>query len=201
MLHRGIRSSAIEVSLEQQIISDHIGGKPSLSDESMERQEIRILRLADECVEDGVGREDRGSAVGVDRVPCEERGLIEVVLADECEDAIVQVEAIPRERGDGLRELRGVRVLGDGGRGLRGRRGGGRPVEGGEWGLDAESALAAAALRGGFLGGGKGEEAEGDEARRMAAMRAVEGGARQDSEMGEEGWFRERHFLERERER
>ena len=34
-------------------------------------------------------------------------------------------------------------------------------VEGGERGLDAELAFAAAALRGGFLRGGEGEEAEG----------------------------------------
>lgn len=155
----------------------------------MERQEIRILRLADECVEDGVCGEDRGAAIGVDGVPGEQRGLLQVVLADECEDAVVQVEAIAEERGDGLRELRGVRVLGNGGRRPRGRRRGGRPVDGGEWGLDAKAALAAASLGGGFLGGGEGEEAEGDEARWMTAMRAAEGGVRQDFEMAEERWF------------
>lgn len=83
----------------------------------------------------------------------EERRLLEIVLAYELEDFVVEVEAAAGERGDGLGELRGVRVLR--------RLGWSRLLllvaERGERRLDAEAALALAAFGGGFFRGGKGE--------------------------------------------
>lgn len=49
----------------------------------MEREKVRVLRLTELGVEDGVDGEDGGTAVGVNGVAGEEGGLVEVVLADE----------------------------------------------------------------------------------------------------------------------
>lgn len=89
-------------------------------------------------------------------------GLFEVVLADEREDAIVEIQAVAGESRDGFGEFWDIGVLRFRGLGLRLLLG---SVKGGEWGFDAEAALAAAALGGGFLRSGEGEETKGDEGR------------------------------------
>lgn len=86
-----------------------------------------------------------------------ESGLVEVVLPDEGENAVVEVEAVAGERRHGLGKLGGVWVLWD--LGLLGFSGllglGLGAVEGGERGFDAETALAAAAFCGGLFRGGE----------------------------------------------
>lgn len=84
-----------------------------------------------------------------------QRRLLEVVLAYELEDLVVEDEAAAGERGYGLGELRGVRVL-------RRRGGAGlllRLAERRERRLDAEAALPLASLGGGLLRRGEGEVA------------------------------------------
>lgn len=116
----------------------------------------------------------------------EERGLFEVVLPDEREDAPVEVEALAGEYRRGLGELRGVGV----GRGAGPTRGalGSRPAGGRR--LHAEAALAAAALGGGVGGGIRkiGRSSQAEEAEVGADGEAVGEG----EEAGEEG-LRERH--------
>lgn len=164
MFQSGVGFSTIEIGLENEIVGDDIGGNTSLSDETVEGEEVGVLGLAKEGVEDGVDGEDGGAAIGVDGVSREERGLVEVVLADQLENAVVEIEAVAGEGRDGLGEfwgvgvLRDLRILGFGGLLLLGA------VEGGERGFDAQAALAAAAFGGGFFRGGEGEgAAEGDE--------------------------------------
>lgn len=65
-------------------------------------------------------------------------------------------------------------------------------VEGGERGLDAELALAAAALRGGFLRGGEGEQAEGHRTGGRPAVPVRDGCG---SQVGQEGGFGESHAM------
>lgn len=154
MFQGGVGFSTIEIGLENEIVGDDIGGNTSLGDEAVEGEEVSILGLAKEGIEDGVDGEDGGAAIGVDGVPREERGLVEVILADQLENAVVEIEAVAGEGRDGLGEFWGVgvlwdlRVLGFGGLLLG-------AVEGGERGFDAQAALAAAAFGGSFFGGGE----------------------------------------------
>lgn len=123
VLEGDVGLAAVAVGLEEEIDGDDVGGDTGLGDEPVEGEKIGIAALAEESVEDRVDGEDGGAAVGVDGMAGEERGLVEVVLADEFEDAVVEVEAFGDERGNGLRQLGGVGV----GRGPRasGRSGGG----------------------------------------------------------------------------
>lgn len=151
MLERGFGAAAVAVGLDEEVVGGDGGRDGGLGDEAVEGQEVGVARLAEERGEDGVAGEDGGAAVGVDGVAGEERGLVEVVLPDEREDAVVEVEALAGEDRGGLGELEGVAV------GSRAWRSGGalgdRPAGGRR--LDAEAALAAAALGGGVLGGGE----------------------------------------------
>lgn len=80
------------------------------------------------------------------------------------------------ESGSGVRETRGVRVT-------SGPRGVGVTTEGVERGFDAEATFAAAALGGGFFGGGESEGAERDEkGGRVRESRAGEGAEEETAE-------------------
>lgn len=109
-------------------------------------------------------------------MPGVESSLVEVVLADKGEDAIVEIQALVGKDRNVFGELGGIGILGF--RGLRLRLllllG---AVKGGKRGFDAEAAFPATTLGGGFLRSGVGEEAEGDEGwrRREAVARCVEG--------------------------
>lgn len=81
------------------------------------------------------------------------RSFFEVVLANECEDAIVEVEAITSESGNMFGELRIVRVqVVWWGLGLRLRLLGLRAVESREGRFDTELAFATASFSGSFFG-------------------------------------------------
>jgi hypothetical protein len=152
----------------------------------MEREEVGIARLPEQRGENGVAGEDCGAAVGVDGVASEQRRLVEVVLADQREDAAVEVEAFPREHGCRLRELGGVGVGGRPWRPWRALRR--RAAE--ERGLHAEATLAAAALDGDIVGAlrhvgwSRGGEAE------EAGVRAE---AEREGQQGGKERLRERH--------
>lgn len=68
MLHSSVGLAAIKVSLEDEIMSDDVGDDAGLRDEAVEREKIRVARLAEERGEDGVDGENGGAAIGVDRV-------------------------------------------------------------------------------------------------------------------------------------
>lgn len=157
MFQGGVGFSTIEIGLENEIVGDDIGGNTSLGDEAVEGEEVGVLGLANEGVEDGVDGEDGGATIGVDGVPREERSLVEVVLTDQLENAVVEIESVAGEGRDGLGEFWGVWVLWDlrvlGFWGLLLLLLG--AVEGGERGFDAQAALAAAAFCGGFFWGGE----------------------------------------------
>ena len=96
MLERGVGAAAVAVRLEEEIVGGDGGRDGGLGDEPVEREEVGVARLAEQRGEDGVAGEDGGAAVGVDGVAREERRLVEVVLADERENAAVEVEALAR---------------------------------------------------------------------------------------------------------
>lgn len=75
----------------------------------MDREEVSV-RLAKERNKDGVAGQDSGAAVGLDGVARKEGCIVEVVLADEREDAAMEVKALGGEDGGGLEELGGVGV-------------------------------------------------------------------------------------------
>lgn len=106
----GVGFAAIEVGLEKEVVGDDVGDDAGLRDEAVEGEEVGVAGVAEEGGEDGVDGEDGGAAVGVDGVARVERGLVEVVGADEGEDAVVEVEAVAGEGGDVFRELGVVRV-------------------------------------------------------------------------------------------
>lgn len=85
---------AIAVGLDEEVVGDDIGGDGGLGDEAVEGEEVGVAGLAEEGGEDGVAREYGGAAVRVDGVADEEGGLVEVVLADEGEDVVVEGEAV-----------------------------------------------------------------------------------------------------------
>lgn len=147
MFQGGVGLTAIEVGLEDEVVGDDIGGYSGLGDEAVEGEEIGVLGLAEESVEDRVDGVDGGAAVRVDGVAGEEGGLVEVIFADEGEDAVVEIEPVAGERRHGLRELGGVGVLRY--LGLLGFWGllGLGAVKGGERRFDAETTLAAASFR------------------------------------------------------
>lgn len=193
MLEREVGAAAVAVGLEEEVVGGDGGRDGCLRDESVEREQVGVARLAEQRGEDGVAGEDGGAAVGVDGVAREQRRLAEVVLADQREDAAVQVQALPRERRGRLRDLGRVGV----------RRGAGRPRRAlrrratGERGLHAQAALAAAALGGGVrgrlrvVGGGRG----GGEAEEAGVGPEAEG---KGEEAREEG-LGERHGGDTER--
>lgn len=160
--------AAIAVGLDEEVVGDDVGGNGGLGDEAVEREEVGVAGLAEEGGEDGVAGEDGRAAVGVDGVTDEEGGLVEIVVTDEGEDAVVEGEAVAREGGDGVGELGGVRVLEWGGRQLLGARGG--VTDGVEGWLDAEATLSTAALSRGFFWRGEREEAKREEGRARGAM-------------------------------
>lgn len=143
-------------------MSDDIGGNARLGDEAVKGQEVRILGLAKLSGKHRVDCENGGPAVGIDGMASVERGLLEVVLADESENAVVEVEAVAGQSRNGFGEFRGVRVL-LGFRGLLLLLLLLVAVEGGERGLDAEAALATTSFGRSFFWGGEGEESKGDE--------------------------------------
>lgn len=110
MFESGIRFAAIEVGLEDEVVGDDVRNDAGLRDEAVEGEEVGIAGLAEEGGEYGVDCEDGGAAVGVDGVACVERGLVEVIFADEGENAVVQVEAVAGECGHMFGELRVVRI-------------------------------------------------------------------------------------------
>lgn len=146
-------------------MSDDVGDNARLSDEPMKREKIGVSRLPEEGGHDRIAGEDGGSAVGIDRVASEERGLVEVVLADESEDSVVEVEAVSGEDGDGVGEFGGIRVR------VYGAMLGLGVAEGVERGFDAEATLAAAPLGRGLFRGGKGKEAEREKGRWRMVVR------------------------------
>lgn len=146
MFEGGVGLAAVAVSGEEEVVGNDVGGDAGLGDEAVEGKEVGVFGLAELGGEDGVGGEDGGAAVGVDGVAGEEGGLLEVVLADEAEDAVVEVKASAREGGDRFGDLRGVRVLGGGRRLLTLGLVGLGVTEGVERGLDALAALAAAEI-------------------------------------------------------
>jgi len=78
---------------------DDVGHDAGLGDEAVEGEEVRIAGLAEEGGEDGIDGEYGGAAIGVDGVARVERGLVEVIFADERENAVVQVEPVAGECG------------------------------------------------------------------------------------------------------
>lgn len=94
MLERGVRLPGITVDLENKVVGNDGGGDASLGDEAVEREEISVAILAEKGVEDSVAGEDSGATVGVDGVADEKRGLVEIVLTDEGEDAVMEVQAL-----------------------------------------------------------------------------------------------------------
>lgn len=158
MLQRCIGLSAVKICLKNEIVSYDVGNNTSLCDKSMEGQEIGVFGLSKKSGEHGVDSEDGGAAIGVDRVASIERSFFEVVLANEREDAIVEVEAIAGECGNMFGELRIVRVKVVGwGLGLRLRLLGLRAIKSGKGRFDAELAFATASFGGSFFGRGEGE--------------------------------------------
>lgn len=99
---------------------------------------------------DGIAGEDGGAAVGVDRVAREKRGFLQIILADQLENAVVEVEPVPGQNRDSFGDFRSIRV-----RVLRG--GGARLLlllllaKRGNRRLDAKAALAFTALGGGLF--------------------------------------------------
>lgn len=83
-------------------MSDDIGSNTGLSDEPVERQQVRVFGLAELSGEDGIDCVNGGSAIGIDGMAGEERGLLEVVLADESENAVVEGEAVAGESRNGF---------------------------------------------------------------------------------------------------
>lgn len=94
MLEGGVRLPGITVDLENKVVGNDGGGDASLGDEAVEREEISVAILAEKGVEDSVAGEDSGATVGVDGVADEKRGLVEIVLTDEGEDAVMEVQAL-----------------------------------------------------------------------------------------------------------
>lgn len=82
MLEGYIGLAAVAVGLQEEVVGDDGGGDGGLGDEAVEGEKVGVTRLAEKRVEDGVAGEGGGAAVGVDGVAGEERGLVEVVLAD-----------------------------------------------------------------------------------------------------------------------
>lgn len=106
----GIGFATIEVGLEDEVVGDDVGNDAGLGDEAVEGEEVSVAGLAEEGGEDGVDGENGGAAVGVDGVARVERGLVEVIVADEGENAVVQVEPVAGECRHVFGELRVVRV-------------------------------------------------------------------------------------------
>lgn len=99
MFESGIGFAAIQVGLENEVMGDDVGHDAGLGDEAVEGEEVGIAGLAEEGGEYGVDSEYGGAAVGVDGVASVERGLVEVIFADEGENAVVQVETLAGECG------------------------------------------------------------------------------------------------------
>jgi len=95
----GIGFAAIQIGLEDEVMCDDVGHDAGLGDEAVEGEEVRIAGLAEEGGEDGIDGEYGGAAIGVDGVARVERGLVEVIFADERENAVVQVEPVAGECG------------------------------------------------------------------------------------------------------
>lgn len=110
MLEGIVGLAVVAVGLEEEVVGDDGGGDAGLGDEAVEGEEVGVAALTEEGGEDGIAGEDRGAAVGVDGVADQERGLVEVVLTDESQDAIVEVEAVAGEGCGGFGEFGGVRV-------------------------------------------------------------------------------------------
>lgn len=144
------------MSVDQVIIRDNVGNNVGLVEEEVEEGNSVIVPLAAiHGRDDGVAGEHGGARVGEDGVTRHGGGGIEVAGAYEGLDAVVEVEARADKGGGGVGEARRV--------GVAWRRRAGVATESVEWGLDAETALAAAALGSGFFGGGIGEGAGGGE--------------------------------------
>lgn len=111
MFKSGFGFSAVKVGLDDEVVGDNIRSNGGLGDEAMERKEIGVLGLTKKCSEDGIHREDSGTAVRVDGVASVKSGFVEIIAADEAEDMVVEVEALARDGGDSFRELWGIRVL------------------------------------------------------------------------------------------
>ena len=91
-------------------MGDDICGNPSLGYEAVEGEEVGIAGLTELGGKDAVDSENGGTAVGVDGVASEKRSFVQIIDADEAEDAVVKVEAVTGESRDGFWDLGGVRV-------------------------------------------------------------------------------------------
>lgn len=169
-LETHINTTLIAMGVDQVIVRDNIGNNIGLVEKEVEEGNCVIVPLrAVHGGNDGVAGEDGGTGVGEHRVASDSGGGVEVAGADEGLHAVVEVEAGTHKGRGGVGEARGVGVA-------RGWRMGVSP-ESMERRLDAEAALAAAALGGSFLSGGEGEGAAGEESMvgvRVGVLQGVE---------------------------
>lgn len=155
------------MGINQIIVRHNVRNNVGLIEKEVEQGNSVIVPLAAvHGGNDGIAGEDGGARVREDRVTRHRRSGVEVACAYERLDAVVEVEARTDEGGGGVWEAGRV--------GVAWRRRARVTAEGVEWGLDAETALAAAALGGGFFGGGIGEGAGGGEMVRIGD-RVLEG--------------------------
>lgn len=82
MLKSSIWLAAIEVSLENEVVSDDIGNNASLGDETVKGEKIGVTGLTEKGGEDSVDGENGGTAVGVNGMTSVECGFVEIVFAD-----------------------------------------------------------------------------------------------------------------------
>ena len=148
-LERVVDPGGLAVGEDEGVVGDDVGDDVGAAEEEVEEGDgVVVAGRADHGGGDGVAGEDGGADAGGDGGARGERGAVEVAGADEGLDAVVEAEARADERGGGLREAGRVGVA-------RGRRGGRFPAVRVERRLDAELALAAAALGGRVLGRGE----------------------------------------------
>lgn len=141
-----IDTALIAMGINQIIVRHDIRNNVGLIEKEVEQGNSVIVPLAAvHGGNDGIAGEDGGARVREDRVTSHRRGGVEVACAYERLDAVVEVEARTDEGGGGVWKAGRV--------GIAWRRRARVTPEGVEWGLDAETSLASAALGGGFFGG------------------------------------------------
>lgn len=94
MFHGSVSFSAVHVGGEKQVVGDNIGRDTSLSDEPVEGEKVGIPTLAELGCHDGITGVDSRTAIRIDRMTGVERRFIEVVLAYQLKNTIVEIEPI-----------------------------------------------------------------------------------------------------------
>jgi hypothetical protein len=147
-LERLVDAAGLAVREDEGVVGDDVGDDVGAAEEGVEDGDgVVVAAGAEHRGGDGVAGEDGGADLGGDGGAGGGGGAVEVAGADEGLDAVVEAEAGADEGGGGLGEAGRVGVA-------RGRAVGGVAALRVERRLDAELALAAAALGGGILGGG-----------------------------------------------